>query len=244
MTTTRPLLVVVPAFNEEASIAEVVNQLLADNYQVLVVDDGSTDETSRVAQIAGATVLRLPVNLGVGGALRAGFRFAVDHGYRAVVQVDADGQHPVHQIHDLESAAQTYAAHLVIGSRFLSSDTTLHPSSARQFAMRLLSWLTSRAAGRTITDSTSGFRIVCEPLLSEFAREFPSYYLGDTFEATISAARAGHLVIEVPAALTPRQHGQSTVSVMRAVALVAKVIVVVALRMHPVATPLSDHQAY
>jgi glycosyltransferase involved in cell wall biosynthesis len=233
MTTTRPLLVVVPAFNEQASIAEVVNQLLAGDYQVLVVDDGSTDETSRVAQVAGATVLRLPVNLGVGGALRAGFRFAVDQGYRSVVQVDADGQHPVHQIRDLESAAQTHGAHLVIGSRFLSSDATLHPSGTRQFAMRLLSWLTSRAAGRTITDSTSGFRIVCEPLLSEFAREFPSYYLGDTFEATISAARAGHLVIEVPAALTPRQHGQSTASTLRAISLIGKVVALTLFRLNP-----------
>ncbi len=85
MTTSRPLLVVVPAFNEQESIAAVVNQLLADDHQVLVVDDGSTDQTSSVAEVDGATVLRLPVNLGVDGALRAGFRFAVVHGYRSVV---------------------------------------------------------------------------------------------------------------------------------------------------------------
>lgn len=224
---------VVPALNEQASIAVVVNQLLSDNYQVLVVDDGSTDETSRIAQVAGATVLQLPVNLGVGGALRTGFRFAVDHGYQSVVQVDADGQHPVHQIRELESAAQTHGAHLVIGSRFLSGNATLKPSSTRQFAMRLLSWLTSRAAGKTITDSTSGFRIVCEPLLSEFAREFPSYYLGDTFEATVSAARAGYVVDEIPAALTPRQHGQSTASTFRSTVQAAKVLLVILFRLNP-----------
>ena len=233
MIITRPLLVIVPALNEQATIQQVVREIRAEQFDVLVIDDGSTDDTANLAESAGAAVLCLPVNLGVGGALRAGFRFAVDHHYAAVVQVDADGQHPASQIRDLIAAAEQLNAHLVIGSRYLSPDATLVPTASRRFAMRLLSEVVSRAAGRTITDSTSGFRIICEPLLSEFAHEFPAYYLGDTYEATIGAARAGYQVAEIPAALGIRNHGTSSASTVRAIVLIAKVLIVTVLRLQP-----------
>jgi glycosyltransferase involved in cell wall biosynthesis len=233
MAIAHPLLVIVPALNEQESIEHVVREIRNQQLDVLVVDDGSTDNTAECAETAGATVLRLPVNLGVGGALRAGFRFAVDHHYAAVVQVDADGQHPAHQIRDLATAAERHDAHLVIGSRYLSSDSTLTPTASRRIAMRLLGTVVSRAAGHTITDSTSGFRIICEPLLSEFAREFPTYYLGDTYEATIGAARAGYSIAEIPAALSNRRHGNSSASNFRAILLIAKVLIVTVLRLQP-----------
>ena len=230
---TNSLLVVIPALNEEATIASIVEQARSQNFDVLVVDDGSTDATAERAANAGATVLQLAINLGVGGALRAGFRYAVDHGYTSVVQVDADGQHPLHQINDLQRAAEQLDAHLVIGSRYLSSEATLIPSMSRRFAMSFLGAIASRAAGQTITDSTSGFRIIRQPLLGEFAREFPSYYLGDTFEATVTAARAGYRVIEIPAALSPRLHGQSSASSLHSIMLIAKVLVIAGARLHP-----------
>jgi len=230
---TRPLLVIVPALNEQESIQQVVREIRAEHFDVLVVDDGSTDETALRAESAGAAVLRLPVNLGVGGALRAGFRFAVDHHYVAVVQVDADGQHPASQIRDLIDAAEQHNAHLVIGSRYLSPDSTLTPTASRRLAMRLLSKVTSHYAGHSITDSTSGFRIICEPLLSEFAREFPLYYLGDTFEATVAAARASYYIVEIPAALSPRTHGKSTAGRIRAISLLGKVLILALFRMTP-----------
>lgn len=233
MITTQPLLVIVPALNEQESIEQVVHAIRSEQFDVLVVDDGSTDDTSLRAEAAGVSVLRLPLNLGVGGALRAGFRFAVDHRYAAVVQVDADGQHPANQIRDLIAAAEQHNAHIVIGSRYLSSDATLIPNVSRRFAMRILSKVVSRVAGRTITDSTSGFRIICEPLLSEFAQEFPAYYLGDTYEATIGAARAGYRVAEIPAALGNRNHGTSSAGSLRAIMLIAKVLLVTVLRLHP-----------
>ena len=228
----RPL-VVVPAFNESATVGFVVSELTSSGFRVLVVDDGSTDDTSLVAEQSGAEVLRLPVNLGVGGALRAGFRFAVEHGHKSVVQVDGDGQHPAHQIPDLERAAVIHGAHLVIGSRYLSEDSTLIQRGSRRLAMSILGWLVTRSVGRRITDSTSGFRLIREPLLSQFADEFPSYYLGDTYEATIVAARSGYTVVEVPAALRPRRSGSSSVKNAQAVALIAKVLVVTMLRLHP-----------
>lgn len=226
------LLVIIPAFNEEATIAEVVDGVLALNCDVLVVDDGSSDSTSELASNAGAMVLELPFNVGVGGALRAGFCYAVDHEYTSVVQIDADGQHPLHQISDLVHAAEQYDAHLVIGSRYLSDKTTLAPTLFRRLAMRCLGFIASRSAGRKLTDSTSGFRIIRQPLLSEFSREFPSYYLGDTFEATVAAARAGYRIAEIPASLSPRIHGQSSASSLRSIILIAKVLLVTVARLH------------
>jgi len=220
------LLVIVPAFNEQASIVGVISDLKSCSYDVLVVDDGSTDSTVQRATGAGAIVLSLPINLGVGGALRSGFRYAVEKGYTRVVQVDGDGQHPVNQIQDLESAANRYRADLVIGSRYLSKSSTLSPSVPRRFVMWSLSTIATRVSGTRLTDTTSGFRLISEPLLSEFARQFPDYYLGDTYQATVSAIRAKYKVVEVPASLSQRQHGKSSVKTLRAVTQIAKVVVV------------------
>lgn len=230
--TAKQLLVVVPAFNEEGAIEDVVTSLCGLNHDVLVVDDCSFDMTSETARAAGAIVLRLPINLGVGGALRAGFRYAVANGYSQVVQVDADGQHPVHQISDLVEAARNHRAHLVIGSRYLSADSTLIPSLPRRFSMWCLSKVASQLAGVRLTDTTSGFRLITEPLLSQFAETFPDYYLGDTFEATVAAARAGYRVVETPASLSPRQAGESSTTSAQAIALIAKVLIIALTKLH------------
>jgi glycosyltransferase involved in cell wall biosynthesis len=227
------LLAIVPAFNEEATVLDVVTALRERGLDVLVVDDCSIDNTAKRAVLSGAKVIRLPVNLGVGGALRAGFRWAIDHGYDSVVQVDADGQHPTHQISDLVHAAALHDAQLVIGSRYLSQDATLIPSAPRRFSMWCLSKIASRIARQELTDTTSGFRLIRQPLLQDFATEFPDYYLGDTYEATIAALRAGYRVIEVPAALSERQHGTSSTSVINAILLIAKVILVSVANLHP-----------
>jgi len=233
----RQPLVIVPAFNEMMTINEVVTNVQAYGYDVLVVDDASSDNTAEIAESAGATVLQLAINLGVGGALRAGFRYAVDNGYSSVVQIDGDGQHPAHQIADLERAATLYDAHLVIGSRFLSSDATLVPSTARRLSMWMLSTLMSHLAKTQLTDTTSGFRLIREPLLQQFAKSFPDYYLGDTFEATATAVRAGYSVVEIPAALSTRTHGTSSVSTSQAVLLIAKSLISVMLKSYVRVSP-------
>ena len=229
------LLVLVPAFNEERSITRVVSELRTENYEVLVIDDASYDNTGVLAAAAGATVLRLPINLGVGGALRAGFRYAVDERYQSVVQVDADGQHPANQIVDLVKAAHDHGAHLVIGSRFLSSEATLIPSNTRRLSMWMLSTLMSRLARTQLTDTTSGFRLIREPLLQQFAETFPDYYLGDTFEATATAVRAGYKVVEIPAALSPRRFGNSSASATDSILSIAKVLLITLFNFHQTA---------
>ena len=226
------MLVVVPAYNESGSIAEVLNELKSYNYSVLVVSDGSTDATCDIARGLGVRVLDLPLNLGVGGALRAGFRFAVKENYLAVVQVDADGQHPADEIADLVAAANENCAQLVIGSRFLSEGTSMEVGITRRIVMRILARSSSKATGINITDTTSGFRIICEPLLTKYATSFPTNYLGDTYEAVVAAGRSGYKVIEIPAALRERTSGESTASIAQSVRFTVKGLVVAALRLH------------
>jgi glycosyltransferase involved in cell wall biosynthesis len=203
----RGTLVVIPAFNEEASVAAVVHEVLAHGYDAVVVDDGSEDDTPREAAMAGAAVLRLGLNIGVGGALRCGFRYAIDHGYSQVVQCDGDGQHDPSQIGLLAAAASAQAADLLIGSRF-SGTGGFEARGGRRIAMRALSRVATKAAGRPITDATSGFRLIREPLLSEFARHYPTSYLGDTFEVLVAAARAGYVVAEAPVTMRARSGGR------------------------------------
>jgi glycosyltransferase involved in cell wall biosynthesis len=226
------VLVVIPAFNEERTVGDVAGDLLRYGYHVLVVDDGSSDRTGEVARRAGARVLPLPINLGVGGALRAGFKVAVRMKYEAVIQVDADGQHPVEEINDLIEAANVTSAHLVLGSRFASEATTMEVGVLRRSVMRLLAFSASRATDKKISDATSGFRLIRNPLLGRFSHQFPTNYLGDTYEALVSAGRAGYEIVEIPAGLRPRVIGESSASFMQGVKFTVKGMVVAFLRIH------------
>jgi len=219
-------LVVVPALNEEGSVGSVVAALRAGGFDVAVVDDGSSDRTADLARAAGAAVLRLPFNLGVGGALRCGFRYAVDHGYDLVVQCDADGQHPPAQVRKLVEVRASSGAHLVIGSRFLPGAGAYELGGVRRRTMRLLSWMVRRFGKVAVLDTTSGFRCIAQPLLGEFARTYPVHYLGDTFEALLAAGKGGYRVIEVPVEMRERSHGTPSTSAFRSVVLVGRVVLV------------------
>ncbi len=225
-------LIVIPAFNEEKSIEDVVRGALATGMNVLVVSDGSTDQTAEIAARCGANVLNLPINLGVGGALRAGFKYAVKFGFSTVIQVDADGQHPTSSIHVLLQHAQSRSIDLLIGSRFLSEDTTQIITPLRKIAMRALASSASRATGTKITDATSGFRVINEPLLSQFSKNFDSNYLADTHGAILSAGRAGYRVEEVGIGIVSRVAGESTATTIQAFLYTMKCILVASLRLH------------
>ena len=226
------VLVVIPAFNESATIAKVVSEVFASGFSCVVVDDGSDDSTAHIARQAGAVVLSLPFNAGVGGALRCGFRYAVENQYEAVIQCDADGQHHSHHFQDLVSCVNTTDADFVLGSRFLSSENTMDPHFVRRFAMWWLARVASHAIGKKITDSTSGFRLIRRPLLDELAVHLPDYYLGDTFEALVVLGRAGYAVEEIGVAMAPRQSGASSASTGRAIALIGKSITTVILGLY------------
>jgi glycosyltransferase involved in cell wall biosynthesis len=226
------MVVLVPALNEQESVGEVLAKLQDNGFHVLLISDGSQDATADTGRKLGEKVLDLPINLGVGGALRAGFKFAILHDFHAVIQVDADGQHPIEEIENLIAATNQHDAHMVIGSRFLMDEMTMNVSRMRRLAMKVLSSSATAATGTKITDSTSGFRLIKEPLLSEFARQFANNYLGDTYESVISAGRANYTVIEIPARLAPREHGESTASTGSAISFTLKGLGVATLGLH------------
>ncbi len=221
---TRAPLILIPALNEERSVSDIVTSARSLGYPVCVIDDGSTDDTAKMARSAGATVLRLPVNLGVGGALRCGFRYALAEGYSTVVQVDGDGQHNPCDIPAMLDLMAESGADMVIGSRFTHSPRAYAVTPGRRFAMRLLAWRASRSVGAPITDATSGFRAIRWPLLGYFAADYPVEYLGDTVEALIAAGHRGAHVMEHPIQMSPRWHGSSSAGVSAGIWYVARVL--------------------
>ncbi len=235
-------LVVVPAWNEELSVGAVVRGVVQRGYAVAVVDDGSRDDTAREAAEAGARVLSLPINLGVGAALRCGMRYAVSRGYRAIVQIDADGQHPVSAIDELLEAADRSGAHMVVGSRFAGGDPGMEVGRVRRLPMRFLARSASKACGTEISDATSGLRVIRSPLLEQFAEHFPAHYLGDTYEALVSAGRSGYLVQEMQATMSEREHGTSSAGALSAVRLIARAVIVVVSRLHIKIQPLANRE--
>ncbi|HEY8282430.1 MAG TPA: glycosyltransferase family 2 protein [Leifsonia sp.] len=201
------LLVVVPAYNEEASIGTVLADIRAvvPDAGILVVDDGSSDDTRRVALAQQVHVLTLPFNLGVGGAMRAGFRFAVRNGYTQVIQVDADGQHDPKQIPML--VGRLSESDIVIGARFAGAGD-YQARGPRRWAMRLLAWYLTRLTHARLTDATSGFRASGPRAVELFARHYPVEYLGDTVESLVIAALAGLRVEQVAVTMRVRSTGR------------------------------------
>ncbi|MQY07177.1 glycosyltransferase family 2 protein [Actinomadura macrotermitis] len=218
-------LVVVPALNEEASIGGVLTELAACHpaVDVLVVDDGSSDGTVRAAQAAGAPVVQLPFNLGVGGAMRAGYRYALRYGYRAVVQVDGDGQHDAAYIERLVAALAD--ADVVVGARFAGEGAYPAGRGPRRWAMVMLSLVLSRLAGTRLTDTTSGFRAAGPRAIALFAEHYPAEYLGDTVETLVIAIRSGCTVRQIPVAMRPRAAGQASQSPVRAAIYLFRAVV-------------------
>ncbi len=217
------VLVIIPALNEAESVAGVLAEVRAarPTAHVLVVDDGSTDDTRATAMRAGADVLSLPFNLGVGAALRAGFRYAVRFDYDVAVQVDGDGQHDPAEIERLIEALGE--ADLVIGARFAGRGS-YEVRGARRLAMRMLARSLSARTNATLTDTTSGFRAFDRPVIELFAREYPAEYLGDTVEALLIAGRAGFRVLQVPVEMRPRLHGKPSQSSVKSVLYLARAV--------------------
>lgn len=205
----RRTLIIIPALNEEASLPAVLKDLAAQapECDVLVVDDGSEDGTYQAAVSAGVRVARLPFNLGVGGALRTGFRYAVDNGYRRAVQFDADGQHEAIEIARLLDGLDS-GLDLVIGSRFSSAEATYRVGAVRGGGMYLMRALLRVLAAQRFTDPSSGFRAFSAPMFGYFARTCPVDYLGDTVEALLLAVYEGFEVGETSVSMRQRQDGR------------------------------------
>lgn len=214
-------LIVVPAYNEAASISHVVEDLRkhVPDFDVLVIDDGSSDATAaRVPD--GAVVIRLPFNLGIGGAMQAGFRYAHAHGYDVAIQVDADGQHPSDQVASLVHRLGAGDADMVIGSRFLEPGGYAQ-SPSRMAGIRLLRTLLRLLTGKTFTDCTSGFRAVNSKVIGAFAHWYPDDYPEP--EVVLLLDRAGYRIAEVPVQMRHRTAGQTSIPFLWGLFYVTKV---------------------
>ncbi|GAA1444855.1 glycosyltransferase family 2 protein [Mycobacterium cookii] len=210
------VLVIVPAWNEEASVGGTVREIAGSNpdADILVIDDGSGDRTAAVAEEAGALVARLPFNLGVGGAMRAGYRFALRNGYDVAVQIDADGQHDPRYLRTLIERLD--GADIVIGARFATHDDPYKVRGPRRWAMILLARVLSRLARTRLTDVTSGFRVSNRRAITLFARHYPAEYLGDTVESLVIGARAGCVITQEAVVMRPRMAGRASHSPVKA----------------------------
>jgi glycosyltransferase involved in cell wall biosynthesis len=222
-------LAIVPAHNEAEAISATVKEIRewAPGFDVLVVDDGSTDGTAKRAKLAGAKVLRLPFNLGIGGAMQTGYVYAEENGYEVAVQVDGDGQHDARHVPELLAHLTTNPdIDMVIGSRFLTPENGGYRSSAsRRAGIGIFARLVSLITGRRVTDPTSGFRMINRMGIRLFAADYPHDYPEVEAILLIHAHRLRSC--EVPVRMRARTSGVSAISSTEPVYYMIKVLLAV-----------------
>lgn len=233
-------LAIVPAYNEASCVGGVIKSLRrhAPEFDVLVIDDGSTDATAVVSERAGATVLRMPFNLGIGGAMQAGYRYADEHDYDFAVQVDGDGQHDPAQIERLaDEFRRDHSLDFVFGSRF-AEESGYRAPVARRTGIRIFAWLLSLIMRKRVTDPTSGFRLANRRAIALFARDYPHDY--PEVEAILMVHSHRLRLAEVPVRMDQRASGRSSITTLRSGYYMAKVLLAVLIglvRERPTVTP-------
>jgi glycosyltransferase involved in cell wall biosynthesis len=218
-------LAVVPAYNESATVAGVVRaiQMGAPGIDVLVIDDGSTDDTRERAQEAGARVLRHPFNLGIGGAVQSGFVYALDNDYDFMVQVDGDGQHDPGEIVRLEDAMRDDpGVDMVCGSRFMTKERDYPAPISRRTGIHLFAFLLSRFVRERVSDPTSGFRLYNRRAIELFARDYPHDY--PEVEAVLMLHHHRLRMTEVPVRMFARGGGVSSIGAGKSAYYMIKVL--------------------
>ncbi len=217
---------IVPALNEEEAVGRVIDEIRAfdPGFDIVVVDDGSTDRTAGVAADRGAHVLRLPFNLGIGGAMQTGFRFAFEHGYDVAVQIDGDGQHDPSQLPKILEPVLSGEADLCVGSRF-TGDGAYRSSFARRVGIKIFAGIVSAVVRQKLTDTTSGFRAVNRRGITLFAADYPHDY--PEVEATVMLVKHKLRLKEVPVAMRERSGGASSITPVRSVYYMTKVLLAI-----------------
>jgi hypothetical protein len=217
---------IVPAYNEEKSITAVVEDILQVAHSlklsitVVVVNDCSKDATSEIISKLNCVALDLPINLGIGGAVQTGFKFAFENGFDFAIQIDGDGQHPASEIPKLISAAEVKDLDVVIGSRFISK-SGFQSSALRRIGINYFKWLTSFLVGVKIFDSTSGFRLINNKVLAIVSEYYPDEYPEP--ESIILYSLKHFKIGEVPVNMKERQGGVSSIGRLSSIYYMLKV---------------------
>jgi glycosyltransferase involved in cell wall biosynthesis len=214
---------IVPAMNEERNIGRVLEELRAfdPGLETVVVSDGSTDRTAEVAEAHGAHTIRLPFNLGIGGAVQTGFRYAWENGFELAVRVDGDGQHDPAQLDRVLAPVLAGEADIVVGSRFVGAEG-YRSSATRRIGIRILAWVVSAIARQRVTDTTSGFQALNRRAIALFAADYPHDY--PEVEGMVMTIKHRLRLKEVGVTMREREHGRSSIGAAASVYYMAKVL--------------------
>ena len=217
------VIAIVPAHNEEAAIGGVVDAIRAydASFDVVVIDDGSVDATAAVAAAHGAAVVRLPFNLGIGGAVQTGFKYALANGYQFAVRLDGDGQHDPAELGKLLRPVRDGEADIVTGSRFLRGDGDYRPPFSRRIGITWFAKVVSLLTRQRVTDTTSGFQALNHLGIALFAGDYPSDY--PEVEAIVLVFKHRLRLAEEPVLMREREHGESSITFLRSVYYMLKV---------------------
>lgn len=223
------VLIIIPAYNEEKNLPKLTEKLekMYPQYDYVVVNDGSVDHTKELCRKEGISVINLPVNLGIGGAVQTGYKYGSENGYDIAVQIDGDGQHDIAYLDKLLEPLRNNSADVVIGSRFIRKEG-FQSSRLRRTGIVFLSRLIRLLTGIRVYDVTSGFRAVNRRFVEIYARDYPSDYPEP--EAIVSAIMEGGRVLEVPVVMKERESGTSSINLVRSVYYMIKVTLAVLLR--------------
>lgn len=225
----KKVLIIIPAYNEGDNIEKVVDNLIANfpQYDYAVINDGSTDHTKKICCRRGYEVLNLPINMGIGGAVQTGYRYAKDNDYDMAVQIDGDGQHDVSFLGGMIQCMEQEGADCVIGSRFVEKEG-FQSSGVRRIGIKFLSFLGWVLTGVRVRDITSGYRLVNRRFINIFADDYPADYPEP--EAMVIAAVHGGRIREYPVVMRDRENGTSSITLKKSVYYMFKVTLAMLIR--------------
>jgi len=222
-------LIIIPAYNEAENIEKVVDNLISNfpQFDYIIINDGSNDNTKEICREKQYHVLNLPINMGIGGAVQTGYRYARDNEYEAAVQIDGDGQHDVAYLEGMLEVLEKGQADAVIGSRFVDKEG-FQSSRLRRVGIRFLSNLGKLLTGVRVKDITSGYRVVNRRFIEIFAEDYPADYPEP--EALVIVAVHGGKIVEYPVIMRERENGESSITLKKSIYYMCKVTLAMSIR--------------
>lgn len=215
-------LIIIPAYNESECIEKTIENIQknAKDFDYIIINDCSTDNTREICERNGFHIINLPVNLGIGGAVQTGYIYGIRYGYDMAVQVDGDGQHDAAFLQKMADCLEETGADMVIGSRFIEKQG-FQSTGARRIGIRFFTWLIRLMTGKTVTDPTSGLRMVNRKVMAEFAKDYPKDYPEP--ETAVTVLHCGMKIEEIPVVMKERARGVSSISMKKSVYYMVKV---------------------